>query len=132
MLPSLLHEWLGLIVAPAGQTVMESGTRYAGHGQPGTLDRRMSSRQRTGVRPSRRYDAWVTEFLEEPGGAAYLANPSGTRDALKARSSSTTPSRTAQPLYPGTRLTDPAVLDYSSVDDQEPPKYLCLTEHVGA
>ncbi|MEU4046080.1 serine/threonine-protein kinase [Streptomyces antibioticus] len=36
------------------------------------------------------------------------------------------------PLYPGTRLTYPAVLDYSSLDDQQPPQYVCLSEHVGA
>lgn len=36
------------------------------------------------------------------------------------------------PLYPGTRLTYPAVLDYSSLGDQEPPQYVCLTEHTGA
>ncbi|MET8289879.1 serine/threonine-protein kinase [Streptomyces sp. NPDC005132] len=36
------------------------------------------------------------------------------------------------PSYPGTRLTYPAVLDYSSLGDQEPRQYVCLTEHVGA
>ncbi|MEV6534928.1 serine/threonine-protein kinase [Streptomyces sp. NPDC051639] len=36
------------------------------------------------------------------------------------------------PIYPGTRLTYPAVLDYSSLGDQEPRQYVCLTEHVGA
>ncbi len=36
------------------------------------------------------------------------------------------------PLYPGTRLTYPAVLDYSSLGDQESPQYVCLTENVGA
>ncbi|MBO7936656.1 serine/threonine protein kinase [Streptomyces sp. S9] len=36
------------------------------------------------------------------------------------------------PLYPGTRLTYPAVLDYSSLDDGQPPQYVCLSEHVGA
>lgn len=36
------------------------------------------------------------------------------------------------PLYPGTRLTYPAVLDYSSLGDSRPPAYICLTEHTGA
>ncbi|MEW2317682.1 serine/threonine-protein kinase [Streptomyces bauhiniae] len=36
------------------------------------------------------------------------------------------------PLYPGTRLTYPAVLDYSTLDDRQPRQYACLTEHVGA
>ncbi|MFH8620874.1 serine/threonine protein kinase [Streptomyces vietnamensis] len=36
------------------------------------------------------------------------------------------------PLYPGTRLTYPAILDYSSLDNDVPPQYVCLTEHVGA
>ncbi|MFE1292438.1 serine/threonine protein kinase [Streptomyces sp. NPDC058751] len=35
-------------------------------------------------------------------------------------------------LYPGTRLTYPAVLDYGSLDGRQPPQYVCLTEHVGA
>ncbi|MGA5319264.1 serine/threonine-protein kinase [Streptomyces seoulensis] len=35
-------------------------------------------------------------------------------------------------LYPGTRLTYPAVLDYSGLDEQQPRQYTCLTEHVGA
>ncbi|WP_326783081.1 serine/threonine protein kinase [Streptomyces sp. NBC_00151] len=34
--------------------------------------------------------------------------------------------------WPGTRLTYPAVLDYSSLGDQEPRQYVCLTEHTGA
>lgn len=36
------------------------------------------------------------------------------------------------PLYPGTRPAYPAALDYSSLDDQQPPQYVCLSEHVGA
>ncbi|MEV6651737.1 serine/threonine-protein kinase [Streptomyces sp. NPDC051219] len=44
---------------------------------------------------------------------------------------SDTPQQCA-PLYPGTRLTYPAILDYSSLDDELPPMYVCLTEHVGA
>jgi hypothetical protein len=36
------------------------------------------------------------------------------------------------PQWPGTRLTYPAVLDYSSLGDQEPRQYVCLTEHTGA
>ncbi|WSL83688.1 serine/threonine protein kinase [Streptomyces sp. NBC_01724] len=42
-----------------------------------------------------------------------------------------TPQKCA-PLYPGTRLTYPAMLDYSSLDESLPPSYVCLTEHVGA
>ncbi|MFD8079355.1 serine/threonine-protein kinase [Streptomyces sp. NPDC059718] len=36
------------------------------------------------------------------------------------------------PQYPGTRMTYPAVLDYSGLGYQRPPEYVCLTEHVGA
>ncbi|MER6432132.1 hypothetical protein ABT272_31080 [Streptomyces sp900105245] len=36
------------------------------------------------------------------------------------------------PLYPETHLTYPAVLDYSSLGDQETPQYVCLTEQTGA
>ncbi|MFF1738886.1 hypothetical protein [Streptomyces mirabilis] len=64
---------------------------------------------------------------------ADLVNPAGTQDVL-----GDYPvvfydtEQDCTPLYPGTRLTYPAVLDYSSLGDQEPPKYVCLTEHVGA
>ena len=36
------------------------------------------------------------------------------------------------PLYPDTHLTYPAILDYSSLGDQTPLTYVCLTEHAGA
>lgn len=36
------------------------------------------------------------------------------------------------PVYPGTRLTYPAVLDYGTLGDEQPRQYACLTEHVGA
>ncbi|MEW2083935.1 serine/threonine-protein kinase [Streptomyces sp. NPDC005283] len=35
-------------------------------------------------------------------------------------------------LYPGTRLTYPAILDYSGLDEEVPPAYVCLTERTGA
>jgi hypothetical protein len=36
------------------------------------------------------------------------------------------------PLYLGTRQTYSAVLDYSSLGDQQAPMYGCLSEHFGA
>ncbi|MFD9514432.1 serine/threonine protein kinase [Streptomyces mirabilis] len=63
---------------------------------------------------------------------ADLVAPSGTRDALGEAILFYDTEQDCTPLYPGTRLTYPAVLDYSSLGDQEPPKYVCLTEHVGA
>ncbi|MGW7612178.1 serine/threonine protein kinase [Streptomyces sp. NPDC054766] len=63
---------------------------------------------------------------------ADLAAPSGSRDALGNAIVFYDTEQDCTALYPGTRLTYPAVLDYSSLDDQEPPKYVCLTEHVGA
>jgi hypothetical protein len=36
------------------------------------------------------------------------------------------------PLYPGTRLTYPALLDFSSLSGHQPPLYACLTENAGA
>ncbi|MFB6525630.1 serine/threonine-protein kinase [Streptomyces sp. NPDC056399] len=36
------------------------------------------------------------------------------------------------PSYPGTRLTYPAILDYSRLDAEVPLAYVCLVEHVGA
>lgn len=63
---------------------------------------------------------------------ADLVDPSGTRDALGDAIVFYDTEQDCTPLYPGTRLTYPAVLDYSSLGDQESPKYVCLTEHVGA
>lgn len=34
-------------------------------------------------------------------------------------------------LYPGTRLTYPAILDYSGLDEEVPSAYVCLTERTG-
>ncbi|MGJ7420052.1 serine/threonine protein kinase [Streptomyces cinereoruber] len=36
------------------------------------------------------------------------------------------------PSYPGTRLTYPAILDYSRLDAGTPPAHVCLLEHAGA
>ncbi|MEU4063554.1 protein kinase [Streptomyces wedmorensis] len=36
------------------------------------------------------------------------------------------------PLYPDTRLTYPALLDYTTLDPTRPPDHVCLTEHTGA
>ncbi|MFF0001717.1 serine/threonine protein kinase [Streptomyces avermitilis] len=64
---------------------------------------------------------------------ADLVNPTGTKDVLGDYAVVFYDTeQDCTPLYPGTRLTYPAVLDYSSLGDQEPPKYVCLTEHVGA
>jgi hypothetical protein len=63
---------------------------------------------------------------------ADLEAPSGTRDALGNAIVFYDTEQDCTALYPGTRLTYPAVLDYSSLGDQESPKYVCLTEHVGA
>ncbi|WP_432173950.1 serine/threonine protein kinase [Streptomyces sp. Tue6028] len=63
---------------------------------------------------------------------ADLVSPSGSRDALGDAVVFYDTEQDCTPLYPGTRLTYPAVLDYSSLDDQQPPQYVCLTEHVGA
>nr|WP_263974388.1 serine/threonine-protein kinase [Streptomyces triticiradicis] len=63
---------------------------------------------------------------------ADLVSPSGTRDALGNALVFHDTEQDCTPLYPGTRLTYPAVLDHSSLGDQEAPTYVCLSEHVGA
>ncbi|MFE4698725.1 serine/threonine protein kinase [Streptomyces sp. NPDC056738] len=63
---------------------------------------------------------------------ADLVSPSGTRDAQGQAIVFYDTEQDCTPLYAGTRQTYPAVLDYSSLGDQEAPTYVCLSEHLGA
>ncbi|MFE2297911.1 hypothetical protein ACFXAW_06915 [Streptomyces sp. NPDC059445] len=63
---------------------------------------------------------------------ADLVAPSGNRDGLGQAIVFYDTEQPCTPLYPGTRQTYPAVLDYSGLDNQQAPTYVCLSEHLGA
>ncbi|MFC9125338.1 phosphatase PAP2 family protein [Streptomyces sp. NPDC057099] len=71
VLPPPLRGWLGLIAVLAALVVVALGVRYAGHGEPGTVDGWIQPTV-DGVRPPWRYLALATDFLAEPLGAAAL------------------------------------------------------------
>ncbi|ALO13076.1 integral membrane protein [Streptomyces venezuelae] len=73
--PDLLHPsvraWLGLIAVLAALVVVALGLLYAGVGEPGAVDARLSALvDRAG--PTWRHVALATDFLGEPLGAAAL------------------------------------------------------------
>ncbi|MGW1073428.1 phosphatase PAP2 family protein [Streptomyces sp. NPDC002537] len=72
VLPPSLRVWLGLIAALAGLVVVALGVLYAGHGEPGTVDRWIVRPTADSVRPPWRYVARTMDFLGEPMGAATL------------------------------------------------------------
>ncbi|GGT97609.1 phosphatase PAP2 family protein [Streptomyces coeruleorubidus] len=72
VLPSPLRAWLGLIAALAALVVVALGVRYAGHDEPGRMDRWVIQPTADSVRPPWRRLALATDFLGEPAGAAML------------------------------------------------------------
>ncbi|WP_221358841.1 phosphatase PAP2 family protein [Streptomyces beigongshangae] len=72
VLPPPLRAPLGLIAVLAALTVAALGVLYAGHGEPGTVDRWIVPPTADSVRPPWRYVALATDFLGEPVGAAAL------------------------------------------------------------
>ncbi|WP_274564324.1 phosphatase PAP2 family protein [Streptomyces spiramyceticus] len=72
VLPPSLRVWLGLIAALAALVVVVLGVLYAGHSQPGRVDRWIIQPTADSVRPPWRYVALATDFLGEPAGAAML------------------------------------------------------------
>ncbi|MEU7581700.1 phosphatase PAP2 family protein [Streptomyces sp. NPDC041068] len=72
MLPSLLRAWLGLVSVLAAPVVVVIGILYAGHSEPGTVDRWVIDPTADSVRPPWRNVALVIDFLGEPAGAAVL------------------------------------------------------------
>lgn len=72
VLPPSLRPWLGLIAALAALVVVVLGVLYAGHGEPGRVDRWLVEPTADSVRPPWRYVALATDFLGEPVGAATL------------------------------------------------------------
>ncbi|MFI6014536.1 phosphatase PAP2 family protein [Streptomyces sp. NPDC051243] len=72
VLPPSLRASLGLIAALAALVVVVLGVLYAGHSEPGRVDRWIIRPTADSVRPPWRYVALATDFLAEPVGAAML------------------------------------------------------------
>ncbi|WP_406275461.1 phosphatase PAP2 family protein [Streptomyces sp. NBC_00191] len=72
VLPPSLRVWLGLIAALAALVVVVLGVLYAGHSEPGTVDRWIIQPTADSVGPPWRRVALATDFLGEPAGAAML------------------------------------------------------------
>ncbi|MEV1083769.1 phosphatase PAP2 family protein [Streptomyces sp. NPDC050211] len=72
LLPPALRAWLGLVAGLAALVVVAVGGLYAGHSEPGRVDRWIVEPTADSVRPPWRYVALATDFLAEPVGAAML------------------------------------------------------------
>ncbi|MEU8977092.1 phosphatase PAP2 family protein [Streptomyces sp. NPDC058246] len=72
VLPPSLRVWLGLIAALAALAVIVLGVLYAGHDEPGTVDRWIIQPTADSVRPPWRNVALAMDFWGEPAGAATL------------------------------------------------------------
>ncbi|MCF3122860.1 phosphatase PAP2 family protein [Streptomyces arenae] len=72
VLPPHLRVWLGVIAVLAALVVVAIGVMYAGHGEPGRVDRWVVDPTADSVGPPWRPVALVTDFLGEPLGAALL------------------------------------------------------------
>ncbi|MEU9206604.1 phosphatase PAP2 family protein [Streptomyces sp. NPDC048415] len=72
VLPPSLRAWLGLIAVLAALVVVVLGGVYAGHDEPGTVDRWIIQPTADSVRPPWRNVALATDFLGEPAGSAML------------------------------------------------------------
>ncbi|MBZ4017953.1 phosphatase PAP2 family protein [Streptomyces purpurogeneiscleroticus] len=73
VLPPSLRAWLGPVAGLAALVVVVLGVRYAGHSEPGRVDRWIVQPTADSVRPPWRGVALATDFLGEPTGAALLA-----------------------------------------------------------
>ncbi|WP_155055747.1 phosphatase PAP2 family protein [Streptomyces blattellae] len=72
VLPPSLRSGLGLIASLAALVVAVIGVLYAGHSEPGRVDRWIVDPTADSVRPPWRRVALATDFLGEPAGAAML------------------------------------------------------------
>ncbi|WP_371656603.1 MULTISPECIES: phosphatase PAP2 family protein [unclassified Streptomyces] len=72
VLPPPLRAWLGLIAALATLVVVVLGVLYAGHSEPGRVDRWIVEPTADSVRPPWRRVALAMDFLGEPAGSAML------------------------------------------------------------
>ncbi|MET9760682.1 phosphatase PAP2 family protein [Streptomyces sp. NPDC006372] len=78
VLPPSLGGWLGLVAVLAGLVVVVLGLLYAGHSEPGRVDRWVVQPTADSVGPPWRNVALATDFLGEPVGAAMLVLASVT------------------------------------------------------
>lgn len=99
VLPPSLRAWLGLIAALAALGVVALGVLYAGHSEPGAVDRWIVQPTADSVRPPWRHVALATDFLGEPAGAAALIATAVTGCLLLRRA------RAAVLVIAGTGLT---------------------------
>ncbi|MFF4403860.1 phosphatase PAP2 family protein [Streptomyces sp. NPDC001404] len=72
VLPASLRAPLGPITALAALVVVALGVLYAGHGQPGTVDRWIADPTADSVRPPWRHVALALDFLGNPAGSVML------------------------------------------------------------
>ncbi|MGW2720042.1 phosphatase PAP2 family protein [Streptomyces sp. NPDC001492] len=72
VLPPSLRPWLGLTAVLAALVVAAIGVLYAGHGEPGRVDRWIFPPTADSVRPPWRYVALTLDFLGEPAGSAMV------------------------------------------------------------
>ncbi|WP_406166066.1 phosphatase PAP2 family protein [Streptomyces sp. NBC_00996] len=72
VLPRSLRAWLGPIAVLAALVVGVIGVLYAGHGEPGRVDRWIIQPTADSVRPPWRRVALALDFLGEPAGSAML------------------------------------------------------------
>ncbi|MFC7260723.1 phosphatase PAP2 family protein [Streptomyces lutosisoli] len=72
VLPPSLRAWLGLIAALATLVVVVLGVLYAGHSEPGRVDRWIIQPTADSVRPPWRQVALAMDFLGEPVGSVML------------------------------------------------------------
>ncbi|MFK4066321.1 phosphatase PAP2 family protein [Streptomyces sp. NPDC029674] len=73
VLPSALRAWLGVVSVLAALGVLALGVLYAGHSEPGRVDRWFVEPTADSVGQPWRRAALATDFLGEPAGAAALA-----------------------------------------------------------
>ncbi|MGW3123216.1 phosphatase PAP2 family protein [Streptomyces sp. NPDC001107] len=72
VLPPSLRPWLGLTAVLATLVVAAIGVLYAGHSEPGRVDRWIVRPTADSVRPPWRYVALTLDFLGEPAGSAMV------------------------------------------------------------
>ncbi|MFK0156081.1 phosphatase PAP2 family protein [Streptomyces sp. NPDC090493] len=72
LLPRSLRAWLGPVAALAALVVVVLGVRYAGHSEPGRVDRWLVRPTADSVRGPWRHVALALDFLGEPAGSAMV------------------------------------------------------------
>ncbi|MEV5952180.1 phosphatase PAP2 family protein [Streptomyces sp. NPDC051987] len=72
MLPAPLRRWLGPLAVLAALVVVVLGVRYAGHSEPGRVDRWIVRPTADSVRPPWRHVALALDFLGEPTGSTMV------------------------------------------------------------